>query len=220
MTLRRRKTGLIVVVSGPSGVGKSTLCRAMLSDLEGLTLSVSCTTRKPRPGERDGVDYYFLDEAQFRDMIARDEFIEWAQVYDHLYGTPWKAVIQAHEAETDVLLDIDAQGARQIMARVKEAVFVFVTPPSLEALRTRLVARASDPPEEIERRLQHASEEIANFHTYHYLVRNEDLVQATKELEAIIIAERLKTSRLDKRWLVEQGLLVKTTVSCPSRSGL
>ncbi len=207
-----KRTGLLFVVSGPSGVGKSTLCKTMVARVPQTTLSVSCTTRNPRPGEQDGVDYRFTDEATFRKMIQEDEFVEWAEVYGNLYGTPKQQLDEAMEQGIDVLLDIDAQGARQIMKRFAGGVYVFVAPPSLEALRTRLYRRASDAPEDIQRRLKKASEEIANFRSYHYLIRNEELTHATKELESIILAERIKTDRLNTEWLREKGLIEENIV--------
>ena len=201
------RKGLLFVVSGPSGVGKSTLCKSMVAQVSQTMLSISRTTRNPRPGEQDGVDYCFLDEPRFREMIERDQFVEWAEVYGNLYGTPKQQLEEAMNQGIDVLLDIDAQGARQIMKRFSEAVYVFVAPPSLEVLRTRLYGRASDSPDAIQRRLQSASEEIANFRSYHYLIRNEELSKATKELESIICAERVKTERLNTQWLKQKGLI-------------
>ena len=206
------RKGLLFVVSGPSGVGKSTLFKTMIAQVPQTILSVSYTTRNPRPGEQDGVDYCFTDEGQFREMIQRDEFVEWAEVYGNLYGTPQRQLEEAMNQGTDVLLDIDAQGARQIMKRFSGAVYVFVTPPSLEVLRTRLNRRASDSPDEIQLRLQRASDEIANFRSYHYLIRNEELPQATKELESILLAERVKTERLNTQWLKEKGLIEENAI--------
>ena len=201
------RKGLLFVVSGPSGVGKSTLCKTMVDQVSQTMLSVSYTTRKSRRGEQDGVDYYFIDEPEFRAMIARDQFVEWAEVYGNLYGTPQQQLEEATNQGTDVLLDIDAQGACQIMKRFPGSVYVFVAPPSLEVLRLRLHGRASDSPDAIQHRLQGASEEIANFRSYHYLIRNEELSKATKELESIICAERVKTERLNTQWLKEKGLI-------------
>jgi len=184
----------------------------MIAQVPQTVLSVSYTTRNPRPGEQDGVDYCFTDEGQFREMIQRDEFVEWAEVYGNLYGTPQRQLEEAMNQGTDVLLDIDAQGARQIMKRFSGAVYVFVTPPSLEVLRTRLNRRASDSPDEIQLRLQRASDEIANFRSYHYLIRNEELPQATKELESILLAERVKTERLNTQWLKEKGLIEENAI--------
>ena len=179
----------------------------MVAQVSQTMLSVSCTTRSPRAGEQDGVDYCFIDEPRFREMIERDQFVECAEVYGNLYGTPKQQLEEAMNQGIDVLLDIDAQGARQIMKRFSKAVYVFVAPPSLEVLRTRLYGRASDSPDAIQRRLQSASEEIANFRSYHYLIRNEELIKATKELESIICAERVKTERLNTQWLKQKGLI-------------
>ena len=204
--------GVLVVVSGPSGVGKSTLCKNIVTGLPNTTLSVSYTTRSPRPGEREGVEYCFVDDATFQQLIREDAFVEWAEVYGRQYGTPKQPLLEALHKGIDVLLDIDAQGAKQIMERFAGAVYVFVAPPSLDVLRNRLLRRASDSPEEIERRLRKASDEIANFRAYHYFVRNEELLQATKELESIILAERVKTNRLDPESLVENGLVEPMTM--------
>ena len=184
----------------------------MVAQVPQTMLSVSFTTRGPRPGEQDGVDYCFIREPRFREMIQRDQFVEWAEVYGNLYGTPQRQLDEAMSQSTDVLLDIDAQGARQIMKRFPGAVYVFVTPPSLEALRTRLCGRASDSSDVIQRRLQSASEEIANYRSYHYLIRNEELTQAAKELESIICAERVKTERLNTQWLRQKGLIEEPTI--------
>ncbi len=213
------RKGLLFVVSGPSGVGKSTLCKTMVARVPQTMLSVSCTTRNPRPGEQAGVDYSFTDIATFREMIKANQFVEWAEVYGNLYGTPQQQLDEAMNQGIDVLLDIDAQGARQIMKHFSGAVYVFVTPPSLEVLRTRLYRRASDTAEEIKRRLQKASEEIANFRSYHYLIRNEELPHATKELESIILAERVKTERLNTEWLREKGLVEENSVRESSTIG-
>lgn len=199
--------GVLVVVSGPSGVGKTTLCKNIVARLPDTMFSVSYTTRKPRPGEREGVEYCFVDEARFQDLIREEAFVEWAEVYGHKYGTPKQALVEALHKGSNVLLEIDAQGARQIMERFAGAVYVFVAPPSLDALRNRLCRRALDSREEIERRLHEANDEIANFKAYHYFVRNDELLQATKELESIILAEQVKTNRLNPEWLVENGLI-------------
>ncbi len=204
--------GVLVVVSGPSGVGKTTLCKNIVTRVPGTTFSVSYTTRRPRPGEREGVEYCFVDDAQFQDLVQEEAFVEWAEVYGHKYGTPKRALLEALHKGVDVLLEIDAQGAKQIMERFAGAVYVFVAPPSLDVLRNRLCRRDSDPPEDIERRLHEASDEIANFKAYHYFIRNEELLQATKELESIILAERVKINRLDPESLVENGLVEPVTM--------
>ncbi len=204
--------GILIVVSGPSGAGKSTLCKNIVTQVPGTTLSVSCTTRNPRPGEQDGLEYCFVEDAEFQNLIREEAFVEWAEVYGHKYGTPKRPLLEALHKGLDVLLDIDAQGARQIMERFPGAVYAFVAPPSLEVLRKRLYRRASDAQEEVRRRLYKASDEIANFKAYHYFIRNEDLLQATKELESIILAERVKTDRLAPEWLVESGLVEHVTI--------
>ncbi|NKB81639.1 MAG: guanylate kinase [Nitrospirales bacterium] len=202
-----RQKGLLIVVSGPSGVGKSTLCRAITTQLARTTLSVSCTTRRPRPGERDGVEYHFIEKSQFEAMVQRQEFVEWATVYGNMYGTPSQQLEQAMEQGIDVLLDIDTQGARQIMKCFSDAVSVFIMPPSLDALQDRLLQRAADAPAEVQRRFQKAREEILNYHVYGYVLRNDDLTQATRVLEAVILAERMKTTRMTNAWLIEYGLM-------------
>ncbi len=204
--------GIVVVVSGPSGVGKSTLCNTIVAQVPQTMLSVSCTTRSPRPGERDGVEYCFVDPARFQAMVNDEAFVEWAEVYDHRYGTPKRPLVEAVNRGVNVLLDIDTQGAGQIMERFAGAVLVFVTPPSLDALKQRLDRRALDGPDAIRRRLRRAGEEIARFEDYHYLIRNEHLPQAAKELESILLAERARISRVNVDELVDSGLLEPSTM--------
>jgi guanylate kinase len=191
------RKGLLLVVSGPSGAGKTTLCREIRAMMPGLRPSVSYTTRRPRPGEKNGREYFFVDSPTFGRMVEEDEFAEWAVVYGHRYGTPRKAMADMIARGIDVLLEIDVQGAMQIKARFPEAVNVYVLPPSIGELRRRLEQRAGDAPEEIARRLRRAREEVRSFRQYDYIVRNEDLKEAVKALEAIITAERVKTARLD-----------------------
>ncbi len=203
------RRGLLFVVSAPSGAGKTTLCKEIVSIVPGLQHSISYTTRKPRPGEVPGRDYFFVEERQFQDMIQRNEFAEWAPVYGHLYGTPRQALTEMMEKGIDVLLEIDSQGAIQIKKRFDDAVYIYIMPPSIEALRLRLQHRAGDSPEEIQRRLQKAREEVWSYREYYYIVRNDDMKQALKELEAIILAERIKTKRLDIAWLEENFIKEK-----------
>jgi len=184
-----------VVVSAPSGAGKTTLCREVRSVVPDLAYSVSYTTRQPRPGEVDGLDFHFVSERVFRDMIARNEFAEWAEVHGNLYGTSTHTLEQALEAGRDILLDIDTHGARQLRRRYPEAVLVFVVAPSLKDLEVRLKERKSDAPQEIARRLARAREEIASWRKYDYLIVNRDLKEAVEQLAAIIHAERCRTSR-------------------------
>ena len=203
------QAGLLFVVSGPSGVGKSSLCQAIISVVPRACLSVSYSTRKPRPGEQHGREYFFVDEAEFREIIQRQEFVEWASVYHHLYGTPRSQLAQAKSQGMDVVLDIDVQGARQIMTAIDDAVSVFIIPPSLEALRTRLFKRAGDSLEEVERRLEKAHDEMQGYREYDYVIQNDDFQGAMQDLETLIRAERMKSERIDVTWLEENGLLVQ-----------
>jgi guanylate kinase len=164
-------------------VGKGTLIRLLLDRFPEMKLSISATTREPRPGERDGVDYYFLSEQEFQDRIDRDEFLEWAEYAGNRYGT------LRSELERDahpLVLEIEVQGARQVRARVRDAVTVFIEPPSEEALRTRLVGRGSDSPEQVERRLETAWSELAARDEFDYVVVNDDLDAAVEELSQLV----------------------------------
>ena len=184
--------GSIIVVSAPSGSGKSTLVQRLLAAVPGLRFSVSHTTRPPRHGERNGREYFFVSRRIFRRMIAAGEFIEWAEVFGQLYGTAQKQILVAQEAGQDVLLDIDVQGHAQLRHKLPEAVSIFVLPPSYAELERRLRRRHSDTPEVIERRLGEARQEIRHWAEYDYLVVNDRLAQATKELRAIVEAARAR----------------------------
>lgn len=197
------RRGLLFIVSAPSGAGKTTLCKELISVVPNLHPSVSYTTRRPRYGEQHGRDYFFVDEKTFQEMVERNEFAEWAPVYGHLYGTPRSFLIEMMEKGQDVLLEIDTQGALQIKKRFEDAVYIYIMPPSIEVLRERLIQRGADSPEEINRRLQKAREELWSYREYCYIVRNDDMKQALKELEAIVLAERIKTKRLNLHWLEE-----------------
>jgi guanylate kinase len=191
-----KRRGTLVVVSAPSGAGKTTLCHEVRSVVPDLYYSVSYTTRAPRPGEIDGTDFHFVDEARFVAMRGRDEFAEWATVHGHLYGTPARALEGALGRGLDVLLDIDTHGARQLRQRYPEAVSVFIMAPSMAELEERLRDRKSDALGDIERRLSRAREEIAAWRQYDYLIINRDVKDAVDELATIIQAERCRTSRL------------------------
>ena len=195
MSLAGKK--LLFVVSGPSGVGKSTLCRHILKNIPDIRLSVSYTTRPPRSGETDGKEYRFISEDEFRAKISEHAFAEHAEVYGRLYGTPWKELEQEPGSNTDVLLDIDVQGARQVMKSLQKAVTVFILPPSLEVLRARLVDRGTDTGDEQNRRFQKAQDEMRSYTEYQYTIRNATLEQAIEELQAVIVAERVRTSHVD-----------------------
>jgi guanylate kinase len=192
------RRGTLFVVSAPSGAGKTTLCREIRLRLPDLAYSVSVTTRAPRPGEVDGTDFRFVREPEFRAMLARSEFAEWATVHGNLYGTRARALEDALEAGRDVLLDIDTQGAAQLRARytAADAVLIFVVAPSVKELEQRLRERRSDEDADITRRLRRAREEIALWRQYDYLIVNRDLKEALDQLESIILAERCRVIRL------------------------
>lgn len=202
------RRGILFIISAPSGAGKTTLCKQLSASISGLWHSVSYTTRKPRSGEEAGREYYFIDEQVFQDMIARNEFLEYAHVYGNWYGTPRKILTDKMEQGIDVLLEIDVQGALQIKKKFEDGVYIFILPPSLDTLRARLQGRASDSQEEIVRRLQRVKEEVWSFREYYYIVRNDDLAQSFRELQSIFLAERLKTKRLDMNWF-EQNFIIE-----------
>ncbi|NWF73159.1 MAG: guanylate kinase [Nitrospirae bacterium] len=195
------RRGILFIISAPSGTGKTTLCKQLAANLDGLWHSISYTTRKPRPGERHGREYYFVEEGAFRDMIGRNEFVEWAEVYGHLYGTPLKSLTEKIDQGIDVLLEIDVQGAKQVKKRFEDSVSIFILPPSMTVLRSRLQTRASDSQEEIQRRLHKVKEEVWSYREYAYIVLNQDIGQSLGELESIFRSERLKTKRLNMTWL-------------------
>lgn len=205
------RRGILFIISAPSGTGKTTLCKQIATLVPGIWHSVSYTTRKPRVGEENGREYFFIDEKPFQDMIARNEFMEYAQVYGNWYGTPRKALMDKMEQGIDVLLEIDVQGALQIKKKFEDGVYIFILPPSMETLRKRLQNRASDSPEEILRRLQKVKEEVWSFREYYYIVRNDELTESLRELQSIFVAERLKTKRLDMHWLEQNFILEKET---------
>jgi guanylate kinase len=194
MSVKRR--GTLFVVSAPSGAGKTTLCRELRKRVPGLAYSISVTTRAPRAGEIHGVDFEFVDEAGFRTMVQAKEFAEYAVVHGQLYGTRARALEQALAAGTDVLLDIDTQGAAQLKAHAPEAVLIFIVAPSMKELEQRLRERRSDNDTEITRRLARAREEIALWRRYDYLIVNRDVKEALDQLEAVVLAERTRASRL------------------------
>src|SRR5262245_32610115 len=191
-----RQPGMLLVVSSPSGAGKTTLCHRLRNDYPDIVFSVSYTTRPMRKSEENGVDYHFVDRPTFESMIERGEFAEWAEVHGHLYGTTASAVKQAIEDGKDVLFDVDYQGGRQIKSRFgREAILVFVLPPSLEELERRLRTRATDAVEVIERRLQKAKEELEHYALYDYLIINDDLPKATQALRSIYFAAANRVDR-------------------------
>ena len=189
------RKGLLLVVSGPSGAGKGTICKALLNKNDEIKLSVSATTRKPRNGEVHGVNYFFIEKEEFTKMIENGEFLEYAQIYDNFYGTPKSAIIECLEKGQDVILEIEMQGAKQIKEVYPEGVFIFVLPPSLEELKSRIVGRGTETQEEIEKRFSCAFEEINQIVNYDYFIINEDIEKSVNDVEAIISAEKNKVTR-------------------------
>jgi guanylate kinase len=189
----------VLVISAPSGAGKSTLVRRLLASLPGLAFSVSYTTRPPREGEAEGHDYFFVTRQQFERMIAAGDFIEWAEVYGHLYGTSKAQIDKALAAGQDVLLDIDVQGHQQVRERLPEACSVFVLPPSFRELKRRLADRHSDSPHVVDKRLAAARQEISHWPDYDYLVVNDRLSLATQALRAIVRAARFRRQNQAQR---------------------
>lgn len=187
--------GLLLILSGPSGVGKGTVCRRLLGLKSRLKLSVSMTTRPPRPGEVDGSDYHFTCPERFQRMIDGAEFLEWAVVHGHHYGTPRNEVACALDGGVDLLLEIDIQGARQVRRAMPGAVSIFLAPPSEKALRERIAGRGTEDPERIRLRLETARLEMSEFSYYDYLVINETVEEAASQLSAIIDAEKCRVGR-------------------------
>ena len=199
--------GDLIVISAPSGSGKTTICRALLERVEGLSLSVSYTTRERRPGETDGVDYYFVDEVKFGNILNSNGFLENARVYGRRYGTSRAAVESIVSRGLDAVLEIDVQGGRSVKAAVPEAVLIGILPPDQETLRARLFARGRDTREEMERRLTEARQELVALKEYDYLVVNDDLEKAVARVEYVVRARRL---RRERAYDVIDGILEET----------
>ena len=190
------RRGLMLVLSSPSGAGKTTISRMLLEDDDNISLSVSVTTRPMRPGEVDGVDYFFIDPDEFGLMLNRQELLEHAKVFDHYYGTPKGAVEEALSGGKDVLFDIDWQGEQQLkQAALTDLASVFILPPSTEELARRLQNRASDPPDVVAARMAKAPDEISHWPEYDYIIVNYDIDDSVAKVRAILAAERLKRGR-------------------------
>lgn len=190
------RRGLMLVLSSPSGAGKTTISRRLLEN-HSLQMSISYTTRKRRPGESYGRDYYFVSENEFNQALANNEFLEWAKVFDFYYGTPRKPVEEALQKGIDVLFDIDWQGTQQLGQLADgDLVSIFILPPSWDDLEKRLISRAQDSPEVVAKRMARAADEISHWAEYDYVVVNDNLEKATAQVRSILDAERLKRSRL------------------------
>ncbi|GMQ89464.1 MAG: guanylate kinase [Gammaproteobacteria bacterium] len=196
-------TGTLYIISAPSGAGKTSLVKALLERLPGVTVSVSHTTRAPRPGEQDGVDYYFVEKADFERLVADGEFLEHAQVFDNHYGTRRATVQEKLDSGEDVILEIDWQGARQVYEAFPQAIRVFILPPSREALRQRLTGRGQDSEDVIDRRMADAVSEMSHFKEFDYLIFNDDFDTALGELIALFRARRLRSEAQRQRYASE-----------------
>ncbi len=203
MMLRGGQSGILFVVSAPSGAGKTSLCRGVQETVPCLRHSVSYTTRKPRPAEIDGVHYHFVEASTFEKCIEENEFLEWAKVHGHLYGTPRVWIREMTRQGIDVILDVNTQGAETLRKQAVEGVWIYILPPSFEVLRQRLQDRKSDAEAEIERRLETAKEEIQYYRQHDYVVVNNNYKEALRDLSAIIRAERIKTRRVNLSWIEE-----------------
>jgi guanylate kinase len=207
MKLNRR--GIMVVLSSPSGAGKTTLTKQMLNTSRNILMSVSATTRQPRPGEVDGEDYIFLSKSKFSEMIDNDEFLEYAKVFDNFYGTPRAPVETALARGFDIVFDIDWQGAQQLtQAAANDLVKIFILPPNMRELENRLRSRAQDSDDVIARRMSKSENEISHWAEYDYIIINEDISEAIEELTTIVNAERMKRPR--QPWL---GSFIKKLIT-------
>lgn len=192
--------GHLYIVAAPSGGGKTSLIKALLADVVNIDVSISHTTRSKRPFEKEGRDYYFVDDGPFNEMVAADEFVEHATVFSHQYGTSKAELLGKLNEGIDVLLDIDWQGADQLTHLYQNVVTVFIVPPSLDVLRQRLTDRAGDHPEAVDKRMADAQSEISHFESFDYLIVNEVFEQALAELKAIVYANRLKRPIQQQRY--------------------
>jgi guanylate kinase len=193
----KRIKGTLFIVSAPSGTGKTTLCKKLIENIPDLKESVSFTTRSPRAGEVNNVDYTFISSKQFKQKLENSEFIEYAEVFGNYYGTSQKRIEDILSSGCDVLLDIDTQGARQLKERLKNIVTIFILPPSLDVLAQRLKDRNNNTSGDIAIRLEKSKAEIKEFQNYDFLVINDELIKAYRDLESIIISNRLKRDCLD-----------------------
>ena len=186
------KKGLLIVISGASGTGKGTVCKELLARERGVAFSVSATSRAPRDGEQDGREYYFRTRAEFEAMIAEGAFLEYADVYGNYYGTPLAPIEARRSAGEDILLEIDTQGALNVMERCPDGTFIFLLPPSLEELRRRITGRGTESEESLARRLAAARDEIRLGRRYRYAVLNDTVEDAAARIQTILAAERLR----------------------------
>jgi guanylate kinase len=193
--MREKGGGLVFIISAPSGAGKTTLVREVIRQLPGLQFSVSFTTRLPRPKEKDGEDYHFVSHSVFQRMVEKNEFIEWAEVLGNRYGTPRPDLKKLESEGMDLILDIDTQGAKKVKNEIGQPVLIYLLPPSLKALRERLINRGVDTPEMVRFRLSSARKDMEKAECYHYIIVNDSVEEAVERFKSIIIAERCRRSK-------------------------
>jgi len=191
-----KREGIILIISAPSGAGKTTLCRSLMERFPSMKESVSYTTRAPRAGEVHGVDYFFVSREEFQRMIDFDAFAEWAEVHGNLYGTALATIDEARKNGVDLVLDIDCQGARRLKEQIERCIYVFILPPSMEELRRRLENRSSDLQQVIDLRIERAAGEIREARWYDYIIINDNFETAFAELSAIVVAQSRRTFRM------------------------
>ena len=201
--------GVLIVISGPSGAGKGTICKALLEKYKNIYLSVSATTRTPREGEVEGVNYYFLTKEDFEEKVRNNGFLEYANVHGNFYGTPKVNVEKMLEDGKDVILEIDIQGALQVKENFKEGVFIFILPPSMEELKQRIIKRGSETEESLMTRFKNAYKEINYVSKYNYAVVNDTLEVAVAKVEGIITAEKCRVDRIKENTILDskEGLI-------------
>ena len=197
--------GLLIVISGASGTGKGTVCKKLLADLPEVAYSISATTRNPRSGEVDGREYYFLNVSEFKTWIDEGKFLEYAEVYGNFYGTPLNKIEERLNRGEDILLEIDVQGALNVKRKCPEGVYIFLLPPSLEELKSRIEGRGTENPESLSRRLKNAVSEIKIGLEYDYVVVNDTIDNAVAQIKAILTAERCKVARNTSKFEFEGG---------------
>ena len=195
------KKGVLLVISGPSGAGKGTICKALLEKHKEIYLSVSATTREPRNGEVEGVNYFFLKKEDFLQKVEEGDFLEHAEVYGNYYGTPKSSVQKMIEECRDLILEIDIQGALKVKENCEEGIFIFILPPSMEELKQRIIKRGSETPESLMRRFKSAYKEINYISKYNYAVVNDEVDTAVSKIEAIITAEKCRVDRMKNKIL-------------------
>lgn len=197
--------GLLIVISGASGTGKGTVCKKILADLPEIAYSISATTRNPRPGEVDGKEYYFLSSEEFKAWIAEEKFLEYAEVYGNFYGTPLNKIEERLNRGEDIILEIDVQGALNVKRKCPEGIYIFLLPPSLEELKSRIEGRGTETPESLARRLKNAVAEIKIGLQYDYVVVNDTIDNAVAQIKSILTAERCKVTRNQDKFNFEGG---------------